>query len=226
MADPRPAARLERRSSAAPPRGGKRRGRGLGIHRASHAGGPFRFRTQPGRTRHRLVRRRHGLVSQAVLGGWRAGGRTSGDCLRRRLHEQRRLAERQPAGQSPVRIHQLRLRPDASPAARRRECAGGARAQRGQNQPLVFRIGHLPACPCQRDRRSAPSAVGRICHHSRRLAGLGYRQSRRQRGEPLERLAERDGSRAAARFGRRRGRTMPRSPWPPAASRAWNRRSR
>ena len=65
-------------------------------------------------------------------------------------------------GNHPYGYTAVCLRPHGVPeSARTGECSRRARAQRGQDQPLVFRFGHLPARRSPSDRAVARRPMGR-----------------------------------------------------------------
>ncbi len=167
------APRLEhRRPSAAS--GIERPGRSVGRLQLPVAHRSLRPRPERGQTQYRLRGGRHRLVPEVDRRAIVAPRFASGASIRRRLYERRRVAERPAPGQPSLRLHYFRLRHHAVPAPRCRQRAGCPRAQRRQEQPLVFGLRHLPPRLANRYGRCAPAVVGRVRHHAGTQPGLGY----------------------------------------------------
>ena len=106
-----------------------------------------------------------------------ARGQSVAARVRRDLHERRGVAQRDPAGEAPVRLHRRRLRCDEAPG-RGDQCDRGPGRQLGAAEfALVHRQRHLPP-RLAHDHGSPPrGALGDVGHHS--AGGLRGRGGRR-----------------------------------------------
>ena len=188
VARARPAARLEHREPAGPGRRETLRAVRQGEERRPGFDG--------------LGGRRHRLVPQALPPAGAGGRPPRRGALRRRLHEERRLAQREADRSRALRLHDLRLRPDAVPEPRRRERARDPRAQRGEEQPLVLGLWHLPPRLAHHHGTAQDAAVGRRDHDTGGDVRISHREPGRRARERDRRGGRRARPRAAPLSGR------------------------
>ena len=128
--------------------------------------GPFAHRARPAPGRPALLR--HRLVPQAVHAARGRRDEALRDRVRRRHVERPRLAERRRTRRPAVRLHRLRLRPDAAPALRQGERPRRAPDAREGLLALVSGSGHLPQRVARRHGAGARGPLGHLRHHARR----------------------------------------------------------
>ena len=137
----------------------------------------------PGGRRRRISQRRHRLVSQDFRHAPGSQRPPRLDRVRRRLHGQRRLAQRQAPGPASLRLHELLLRPDRRPQAPGPERPGRAAQRRATLQPLVLRGGHLPPRAAASARSRPRGPLGNLRHHADGHGRCGRSEDRHPRRE-------------------------------------------